>query len=169
MMSTAIPGFSLQWSSPWVTTTSFSLSHSLFGSLRPSASSRQRFDSVFGAVGQLQPATPRQTALMPEIWSRVNEMVKLRRERLEASQAQVPSTLWIAVLVGTLLSLAPTYVLPCTAFNRLAIAMLSLSIGLVFFFVAAMDRPFAGAESIGPEPFERSLAAMARWDTEARR
>jgi hypothetical protein len=132
-----------------------------------SPSTWQRFDGFFAAVGQLQPATPRQTALMPEIWARVNETVKLRRERLEASQARVPSTLWTVILVGTLLSLASTYVVPRTPFNRAAIAMLSLSIGLVFFFVADVDRPFSGTESIGPEPFEHSLANMARWDTGA--
>lgn len=129
-----------------------------------SESTWQAFDRIFYAVGQLHPATPREVALMSEIWGRTNELIRFRRDRLEASRAHVPHTLWAIVLFGTLLSLLPACVVPRTRFNRGAIGMLSLSMGLVFFFVAAMDRPFAGAESIGPEPFETSLASMARWD-----
>jgi hypothetical protein len=42
-----------------------------------------------------------------------------------------------------------TYVLPPTRFHAAMIGALALSIGLVFYFVVAMDRPFAGKE---PEP-----------------
>lgn len=123
------------------------------------------FDDTFRAVGRLQPATPREEALMPEIWARTNELIRYRRDRLEASRARVPDTLWGVVLFGTLLTLLPAYVMPRTRFNRFAIAILSLAMGLVFFFVAAMDRPFAGTESIDPGAFELSLKNMQRWDT----
>lgn len=132
-----------------------------------SAVTWRAFDRIFHAVGQLEPASPRQQALMTEIWARTNELMRFRRDRLQASLAHVPHTLWAIVLIGTLLSLAPACVVPRTPFNRTAIAMLSLSMGLVFFFVAAMDRPFAGAESIGPAPFETSLASVTRWDLNA--
>jgi hypothetical protein len=36
-----------------------------------------------------------------------------------------------------------TYVLPPTRFHAAMIGALALSIGLVFYFVVAMDRPFA--------------------------
>jgi len=37
-------------------------------------------------------------------------------------------------------------------------------VGLVFYFIVAMDRPFAGKESITPAPFQSALANMERWD-----
>ena len=125
------------------------------------------FDRIFFAVAKLQAETPRDAALLGEIWARTNELIRFRRDRLEASRARVPDTLWTIGLFGTLLSLVPACVVPRTRFNRAAVVMLSLSMGLVFFFVAAMDRPFAGTESIGPEPFRTSLASMKRWSQAA--
>jgi Protein of unknown function (DUF4239) len=129
----------------------------------------QAFDQLFRAVGKLEPATPREVALMPQIWSRANELVKFRRDRLDAMADGVPATLWIVVVLGTALTLVGTWVLPRTRFNQLAIAMLSCAMGLMFFFMVAMDRPFAGAEGIDPEPFEAVLRNMAAWDSQAPR
>ena len=124
------------------------------------------FEGMFRAVGDIRPASPYQMTLMPEIWARVNEMIEYRHDRLEAAAGQVPATLWAVVLLGTLLTLLPSYVLPRTAFNRAAIGLLSVSMGLVFFFVAAMDRPFAGHESVSPAPIVMTLGNMERWDTQ---
>lgn len=131
------------------------------------------FNRMFRSVGALDPDTPRHVALMPEIWARTNELLKHRRERLYTSEAQVPSTLWLVVIVGTVMTIGTLYVLPATLFNRVVIASVAGAMGLVFFFVVAMDRPFAGNESISPAPFETTLENMQRWDdetaTEARR
>ena len=127
------------------------------------------FEHVFTAVGHLDPDTPHEAALMPQIWELTNELHKHRRERLYASEAEVPSTLWVVVVIGTLLTIATTYVFPRTAFNTTAVGLLSLSLGLVFFFVVAMDRPFAGTESIGPEPIVSAIERMDRWNEEARK
>jgi hypothetical protein len=121
-------------------------------------------DEFFYSIGALDAETPRHAALLPEIWGRVNEMVGHRRDRLNISQAEVPATLWAVVLAGTVLTMLTTFVLPPTRFNVAMITALSVTIGLVFFFILAMDRPFAGEESISPEPFESALANMTRWD-----
>jgi hypothetical protein len=123
------------------------------------------FDLMFNAVARIEPATLRETALMPEIWARANELVKYRRARLDASKGRVPGTLWAVVVVGTLLTIMPSFVLPARLFNRTGIAMLSLSMGLVLFFIAALDRPFVGKESISDEPFQLYLHSAANPST----
>jgi len=122
------------------------------------------FDAMFRAVGDTHPATPHEMTLMPEIWARTNELVKFRRDRLAAGEGKVPETLWSVVILGSLLTLVPACVLPRTTFNRVSIGILSLSVGLVFFFIAAMDRPFVGKESVAAEPIESSLRGLERWD-----
>lgn len=121
-------------------------------------------DDLFRAIGRIEPDTPRHVALLPEIWQRTNELVKLRRDRLHASQSEIPTTLWTVVLVGTLLTFMTTWVLPHSRFNVWMISTLAFSIGLVFFFLVAMDRPFAGQESISPQPFQLALDNMIVWD-----
>ena len=68
------------------------------------------------------------------------------------------------VLIGAAITMIATYVLPPTRFHGWMVGLLALSFGLVFFLIIAMDRPFAGKESISPEPFTSSIMNMQRWD-----
>lgn len=124
------------------------------------------FDRMFLAVGQIEPDTPRRTVLLPEIWARTNELLKERRTRLHTAASQVPPTLWAVVLIGTALTIGSTFVLSPTRFHVLMIGMLAISIGLVFHLIVAMDRPFAGEDSISPQPFQSAVDNMQRWDTD---
>jgi hypothetical protein len=124
------------------------------------------FDALFRVIGTLEPDTPRRTALLPEVWARTNELMRHRRDRLYTSQSQVPATLWIVVVLGVVITLGTTFVLSPTRFNVAMIGVLAFAFGLVFFFIIAMDRPFAGRESISPTPFEAAIQNMERWDVE---
>ena len=73
----------------------------------------------------------------------------------------------MVVLASTVLTMMTTFVLPPTRFNVGMIAGLAVAIGLVFYFIIAMDRPFAGEESISPSPFQSALDNMQRWDDES--
>jgi hypothetical protein len=126
-------------------------------------------DEIFRAVGMIEPDTGKRQALLPEIWARTNELVGHRRDRLYTSESEVPATLWIVVLAGCVLTMVNMFVLPPSSFNIGMIVALAFSLGLVFFFVIAMDRPFAGRESISAEPFHSALENMRQWDEEERR
>jgi hypothetical protein len=104
---------------------------------------------------------------MYEIFWRTNELLTERRTRLYAAESQVPGMLWAVVLLGTALCMVTTYVLPAVRFHLAMIGVVALSIGLVFFFIFAMDRPFVGKESIGPTPFQDAIASMERWESRA--
>ena len=121
-------------------------------------------DAIFRAVGTLEPDTLKRQALLPEIWARTNEMVAHRRDRLLASESEVPGTLWVVVLAGSILTVLTTFVLPKSYLNIAMMATLAFSLGLVFFFIIAMDRPFEGREGLTPEPFRTALVNMQRWD-----
>jgi len=124
------------------------------------------FDRMFSAIGAIEPDTPRHSALLPEILARTNELLKQRRTRLHTSESAVPVTLWGVVLIGTALTVGTMFVLTRTRFHLWMIGLLSMSIALVFYLIVAMDRPFAGEQSIGPEPFQLAIENMQRWDSE---
>jgi hypothetical protein len=124
------------------------------------------FDRMFHAVGQLEPDTPRRAALMPEIWSAANDVLSERRTRLHAADAKVPTTLWLVVLIGSALTIGTTAVLSPSRFSFWVIGLLAMSMGLVFFLIVVMDRPFTGDESISPTPFHTAIENMDRWDAE---
>jgi len=124
------------------------------------------FDRMFQSIGRLAPDTPRRVALLPEIWARTNELLKQRRSRLHTSQSAVPGTLWAVVVIGSVLTIAMAFALMPTRFNLMMLFSLALSTGLVFFLIIALDRPFAGTESISPEPYDLAIENLQRWDTE---
>jgi hypothetical protein len=123
------------------------------------------FDRMFDAIGKLDPDTPQREALMPEIWANANDVLEGRRTRLHAAEAVVPLRLWAVVLIGSALTLGTTVVLSPTRFHLWTIGLLAMSMGLVFYLIAAMDRPFAGKQSISPAPFHLAIENIDRWDT----
>ncbi len=124
------------------------------------------FDRMFLAIGNLEPDTPRRAALMPEIFASTNQLLDDRRIRLHTSQSAVPLTLWVVVLLGAALTIGTTVVLAPTRFHYWIVGLLAMSIALVFYLVVAMDRPFAGEQSISAEPFQLAIENMNRWDAE---
>ena len=62
------------------------------------------------------------------------------------------------------MTLGLAFYLPLTRFNGIMVAALAMSLGLVLFFLIALDRPFAGRESVSPQPFLGALENMDHWD-----
>jgi hypothetical protein len=122
------------------------------------------FDRTFAAVAALEPDTPRERALFSEILARTNELLTQRRRRLFTSESEIPGTLWSVTVIGTVLTILTAFALPPTRLHLLMIGVLVVSVGLVFFLLVAMDRPFAGDESISPGPFISAVENMSRWD-----
>jgi hypothetical protein len=122
------------------------------------------FDKMFHEVGKIDAQTQKQSVILREIWARINELTKHRRERLHVAESSVPVVLWGVVLMGTVLTFLCLYSLPIGRYSTFLIGITGMSIGLVLFFILAMDRPFAGKESVDDEPFVQALANMDRWD-----
>ncbi|WP_457355349.1 bestrophin-like domain [Roseateles sp. P5_D6] len=130
---------------------------------RPSATTLDAFDALFYALATLRPSNPADTVLLDQAWTQANELVSHRRARLQASKGKVPATLWAVVLAGSVLTLIPMAVPPVSTSSRGALLMLAVALGLIFHFVAAMDRPFLGAERVTPEAIEDALEKMQRF------
>ena len=121
-------------------------------------------DDMFRAVGTMEPDTPRREALLPEIWSKTNDLIKLRRDRLYASGSHIPRVLWSVAVVGAVLTLLIVLVWPKDRFHVALVAAMAFSVGLVFFLLIALDRPFAGDEGLTPAAFESAITNIERWD-----
>src|SRR4051812_18966612 len=103
---------------------------------------------LFHAVGELKPANDRDSAIFTEVFSNLNELVGLRRDRLIHSESGMPVILWIVGLVGSILIVAYTATFPRTRTNLLLVSGISIALGLVFLFILIVDRPFMGAYSV---------------------
>ncbi|MGF6533793.1 MULTISPECIES: DUF4239 domain-containing protein [Paraburkholderia] len=119
-----------------------------------------RFDAMFDSANLIQPTGPRQTTLLAEVLARANEMVKYREQRIATLDVAMPVTLWAVMIVVSLLSFLLLYALPATRFHVALTSAWAVTLGLAFFFVLAVDRPFAGDVSVSSAPFRQTIDAL---------
>ncbi|OJB22578.1 hypothetical protein BGV54_15165 [Burkholderia ubonensis] len=118
------------------------------------------FDRMFAAINRVTPADERERVLLAQAMARANEMVKYRQARLQNLESAMPGTLWAVMLVSSSLSLLLLYALPGTRFNVGLVSIWAVTLGLAFFFVLAVDRPFAGEVSVSAAPIRRALDGL---------
>ncbi|KVO55948.1 DUF4239 domain-containing protein [Burkholderia ubonensis] len=118
------------------------------------------FDRMFAAINRVAPADERERVLLAQAMARANEMVKYRQARLQNLESAMPGTLWAVMLVSSSLSLLLLYALPGTRFNVGLVSIWAVTLGLAFFFVLAVDRPFAGEVSVSAAPIRHALDGL---------
>lgn len=109
-----------------------------------------------------QPGNKAEEILHAEALRQFNVFIEARRARLQSVTTGLPATLWAVVIIGAALNLALLWVF---SIDRLSLqlllsGMLSAFVGLMLFFIAAMDNPFRGEVSIGPDAFQEVLDTL---------
>lgn len=123
----------------------------------------QMMDEFQRALTQFEPTTKGQEILHAETLKAYNEMVVLRRLRINAIQAGIPGVMWYVVGVGAIIN---TLLILCFRMRfdiHLVIGgVLSFFVGVVIFMIAAMDHPFRGEVSVVPDAFELIYTSLMK-------
>ena len=102
-----------------------------------------------------EPTTPGQQILHAQAMSQYNAIAGLRRKRLHAIGAGLPSVMWSVVLLGAAIVIGVTYLLRVERHVQYILTgCLAMFIGLVVFVIASLDRPLSGPLAIDSKPFE---------------
>jgi hypothetical protein len=106
---------------------------------------------------EFEPTTKGQEIVHAEVYRQFNDLVQSRRGRLNSVTKGLPGPLWTLVMVGALISIALTWFFDTAnlTMHLWMTVLLSALLGLMIFLVAAMDNPFRGKISVGPDPLER--------------
>ena len=107
-------------------------------------------------LGSFEPSTEGQKTLHAEAYREFDRIVELRRTRLRSVAAGLPAPLWYVLLVGAFFNIAVSWFfhMRSQSMHFWMTVMLSGLLGLLIFLLAALDHPFRGAISVGPEAFE---------------
>jgi Protein of unknown function (DUF4239) len=102
-----------------------------------------------------EPVSESMKSVHAETISTFNEMIKLRRTRLQSVITGLPETLWLVIIFGSLLNIIiPWFLVYDRQFIQdLMIVLMAATIGLLVFLMAAMDYPFRGEFSVSPDSF----------------
>ncbi len=105
-----------------------------------------------------EPQTAGQGTVHAEALQEYNEMITLRRQRIDGVEGGLPGIMWAIVLIGAVLSISVTYLLKIqTGVHIVLTAFLAAFIGLVVFTVYGLDRPLSGPLAITPEDYRLVL------------
>jgi len=120
---------------------------------------------LFDGVAIVKPANDRETAVYSEAFSLLNNLVKLRRDRISASEAEIPAVLWVVAIAGSVLTIAYASAFVSSRYATLMISGTSLTIGLMFLFLLSVDSPFRGRGEAGAQPLVELKSLFDKVDT----
>jgi hypothetical protein len=104
-----------------------------------------------------EPGTERQKIVAEEAYRAYNELTESRQARHNSVNAGMPAALWTLLIVGALICIAVTWCFHTVSFSMHVwmTTLLSGLLGLMLYLVAALDNPYRGDISVGPEALER--------------
>ena len=112
-------------------------------------------ETYLGKLHGFEPETMREQNVQSEALGLANELVQIRRTRLLSVDGGIPEILWGVVLAGAAINILLVWMLDMQRHSHIILsAMVGGFLGLVIFLVAAMDYPFRGTVSVGPDSFE---------------
>ena len=111
---------------------------------------------VEDALFAFEPATQGQMVLHAEAIRQFNVLREERRLRIQSVTAGLSGDLWALVLIGALMNISVTWFFHVAnaAMHIWMTVLLSSLLGLMIFLLAAMDHPFLGKLSVGPDAFQ---------------
>ena len=103
-----------------------------------------------------EPATEGQKILHAEAFRQFNQLIEQRRMRLNDVATGLSPSLWVLVLFGAFLNIGATWFfhLKNPKMHFWMTILISSLLGLMIFLLAAMDHPFRGELSVGPDAFQ---------------
>jgi hypothetical protein len=123
----------------------------------------QMMDEFQQVLAQFEPATKGQEIVHAETLRQYNDMILLRRLRINAIHAGIPGVMWYVVAVGAIINTLLILSFRIRFDIHLVIGgMLSFFVGVVIFMIAAMDHPFRGEVSVGPDAFELIYTSLMK-------
>jgi hypothetical protein len=110
----------------------------------------------------VDPVTSADEIKIAEAIKQFNELEKARRLRLLSVQEGLPASLWVIILLGTVLNITLTWLLVIKNkwLDICVNLVVSVLLGSFLFFVVAMDNPFRGNLSVSAEPYEQVYRSL---------
>ena len=117
---------------------------------------------IRAAVFGFTPQSGQQQVLYEQAVASVNDFATARRDRLDAIGDAMPPQLWLALIVGAVMTVG--FCLLFGVENKIAhigmVAVLAVLITTLLLLINNMEYPFSGSMRIGPQAFEVFLSRL---------
>ncbi len=113
------------------------------------------WDSVYVGVLDLEPQSGRQTSLRDSLLRDLDIISDSRNDRELAAIESVTDIFWFAAIFGLILVVTSYFNFKPSPINLALLTGFAAYNGLILFFIAAMNNPFADPAALQPTAFER--------------
>lgn len=120
-------------------------------------------DNLFSVYGPMEPTSSWSDQYTSSV-SHLDDVVKLRNERIDHSTDSLPAIYWFLLFAGgfvTIIYLALAYV-ESKAMHALAVGLMAVMLGLVIFLLLEVNHPFRGEVAVSKLHFENALTSISQ-------
>lgn len=113
-------------------------------------------NGLLNTMASFEPATKGQEAVHAEAFRQFNHFLEARRERLSAVTSGLPPALWWVLVAGAAINLVLMSMIEIDRIlgHLVVSGLFAVFVAMMIFLIAAMDNPFLGDYSVGPDAFE---------------
>ena len=121
-----------------------------------------RVSAIQGRLFSFQPGRASEQLVHAEALRQFASFTEATRNRVEFVNTGLPTMLWLIVIVGAAMTLALLWFITIDHLwvQLTASGVLAVFVGLMMFFIAAMDHPLRGDYSISPDALIELRASM---------
>lgn len=113
-------------------------------------------DKLQKALDEFNPTNQREAVVHAEALRQFNRLVELRGQRQQSVTSGLPATMYAVIIIGAVLNMMVSwlFVVENRKLHGILNVLMAALLGLLVFLIAAMDNPFRGEFSVGPDAFE---------------
>jgi hypothetical protein len=115
---------------------------------------------MYSTLNRVETASGAQEVFLAATLDRLHQITDSRIRRLDAAEEGIPGALWVAILIGGLLTVgfALLFGAPNERLHYLMIWGFTAVVMVQIFVILVMNYPFAGSVTVSPHPFEAIVA-----------
>jgi Protein of unknown function (DUF4239) len=120
-----------------------------------------RMNAVQERLFSFEPTTKGQEILHDKTVEQFNQMAEVRRQRIQSANTGISPIMWYVVGIGSLITIVMVWLFDCRLSTQFILGgALAFFLGTVVSLIVAMDRPFNGDVSIGPDAYRAIYVRM---------
>jgi hypothetical protein len=129
-----------------------------------SPATQQEFDRLLRTVEVLKVRNLSEQEFEGSVLAEINDIGDARQERLDLANSNIPSVLWLVVILSSLGTLGFSLLLGIDSarLQYFMVAVVAVLIGASLVLVLGLEYPFTGSLAVHPEPFRQIALELGR-------
>ncbi len=122
---------------------------------RSSPVAQKNFDQLISSIEGFTVRNPTQEEFLNAMLTQVEDAGKERQQRLEFTGQNIPSVLWVGVVLASFVTLGfcLLFSIKSARLQYVMIASVAILIGATLVLILLLEYPFSGTVAVGPTPF----------------